>query len=146
LRQFVPRHESTLKETVFLKLLTATAVTYALCSPLIYSFLYRTDLFAMQWRMLVWLGIIFLAPVIFALIRARLIQTASLDGIYKFIGLRPIHPVPTGWDWIFSRTGACFVLVTVTDGTVIAGYFGGDSMASSDPDRRDIYNWSQIAP
>jgi hypothetical protein len=139
LRQFVPLHESTLKETVFLKLLTATAFNYALCSPLIYFFLYRTDVFAIQWRMVAWFIVIFLAPVVFALVRARLIQTTRPDRLYRYVGLRPINPIPTGWDWIFSRTGTCFVLVTLTDGTVVAGFFGGDSMASSDPDRRDIY-------
>jgi hypothetical protein len=31
------------------------------------------------------------------------------------------------------------VLITLTDQTEIAGYFGRRSMASSDPERRDIY-------
>ena len=47
--------------------------------------------------------------------------------------------MPTGWDWIFSRTEECYVIVTLKDGTEVAGYFGTNSMASSDPDRRDIY-------
>ena len=49
------------------------------------------------------------------------------------------QPIPTGWDWIFGRTDPCYVLVTLTDGTEIAGYFGLRSMASSDPDRKDLY-------
>jgi len=40
---------------------------------------------------------------------------------------------------MFSRTGSCFVLVTLKDSTEIAGFFGLNSMASSDLNRRDIY-------
>ena len=58
---------------------------------------------------------------------------------YTLVGLRPISPIPTGWDWIFGRTGPCYVLVTLSDGTEIAGFFGSKSMASSDPGRKDLY-------
>lgn len=69
----------------------------------------------------------------------RIIQKDGLAQFYRFLRLRPINPIPTGWDWIFSRTEPCFVLVTLTNGTEIAGFFGGLSMASSDPAKRDIY-------
>jgi hypothetical protein len=36
LSKFVPRHASTLREFVLLRLFTATAFNYAVCSPLIY--------------------------------------------------------------------------------------------------------------
>ncbi len=139
LRQFIPLHDSTIKETVLLRLLTATAFNYAICSPLIYFFLYRADLFPIYWRAAVWFVVIFLAPIILALTRAKIIQSVRPEFLWKWLKLRSINPIPTGWDWIFSRAGTCFVLITLKDGTEIAGYFGGDSMASSDPDRRDIY-------
>ena len=139
LRQFVPLHSSTQKETVFLRLLTATAYNYALCSPIIYFCLYRNDLVGFYGRLAAWFFVIFIAPVLFAVLRAMFLQTTRFDWIFRRLGLRLISPVPTGWDWIFSRTGPCFVLVTLTDGTEIAGYFGAKSMASSDPERKDIY-------
>lgn len=138
LRQFVPLHESTQKETILIKLLTATAFNYALCSPLIYL-LFRPDLAGDLARLCIWVFVILLAPTLWALIRAYLLQRGGFGWLFRLIKLRPINPIPTGWDWKFSRTGPCFVLVTLTDGTEIAGYFGKESMASSDPERRDIF-------
>ncbi len=139
LRQFVPLHSSTVKETVFLRLLTATAYNYALCSPIIYVCLSRSDLVGFYGRLLAWFFVIFVAPVVLAILRAIFMQTTKFDWVFRLLGLRPISPIPTGWDWIFSRTGRCFVLVTLKDGREIAGWFGSKSMASSDPERKDIF-------
>ena len=138
LRQFVPLHESAQKETVFLSLLTATAFNYALCSPLIYL-LYRPDLVSEPERLAIWFLIILVVPMVLALVRAYALQHDRLTFVFRWLRLRPINPIPTGWDWMFSRTDPCFVLVTLKDGTAIAGWFGPNSMASSDPQRRDIY-------
>src|SRR3546814_16510889 len=46
----------------------------------------------------------------------------------------------TGLGWRFSRlAGSNWVLVTMQDGSTVAGLFGGQSFASSDPAERDIY-------
>jgi hypothetical protein len=51
-----------------------------------------------------------------------------------------IHVVPTAWDWHFNRIrGDCCVLVTLTNGDYVAGYYGTDSFASSDGGERDLY-------
>ena len=139
LRQFVPLHNSTVKETVLLRLLTATAYNYALCSPILYLCLYRSDLVGFHGRLAAWFFVIFIAPALLAICRAMFLQTTRFDWIFRLVGLRPINPVPTGWDWVFSRAGPCFVLITLTDGREIAGYFGAKSMASSDPERKDIF-------
>ncbi len=76
---------------------------------------------------------------ILALVRAWFVQNDSFGWFFELLMLTPINPIPTGWDWVFSGTGPCFVLVTLRDGKEIAGYFGHNSMASSDPNRRDIY-------
>jgi hypothetical protein len=77
--------------------------------------------------------------VILAIANAWIIQHDGLGWLYRWVHLRSINPIPTGWDWIFSTTEPCYVLITLTDDTEIAGYFGSRSMASSDPDRKDIY-------
>jgi hypothetical protein len=137
---FVPARAHKEKELLLLRYLTATAFNYALCSPLIYVLLVGA-VFPQHpaGQALCWFFIIFIAPVILAVLRARTVQRDGLGWIYRLLGLRVISPIPTGWDWIFSSTDPCFVLITLTDGTEIAGYFGQRSMASSDPDRRDIY-------
>ncbi len=139
LRQFVPLHESTIKETIFLKLLTATAFNYAFCAPIIYFFLFRQDIFPISVRLGAWFVVIFIAPIIFAIIRAKSIQSSKPSWIFGRLGLRIIDPIPTGWDWIFSRVARVYVLITLTDGTEIAGLLGEGSFVSSDPEKKDIF-------
>ncbi|HEY1933962.1 MAG TPA: DUF6338 family protein [Acetobacteraceae bacterium] len=137
---FVPVRAHREREVILLRYLTATAFNYAICSPLIYLLI-----FGVVFRdrpvgqALCWFFIVFTAPIVLALVRAWTIQQDRLAGIFRSLGLRAISPIPTGWDWIFGTTEPCYVLITLTDGTEIAGYFGRRSMASSDPDRKDIY-------
>lgn len=70
-----------------------------------------------------------------------LIQSKSIiRRIAKRLGLNIEHSVPTGWDFVFSkRDSPCFIIVSMDDGTKYYGYFGENSLASSDNDNRDIY-------
>lgn len=140
LAHFIPLHQNSEKALVLLRLLTATAFNYALCSPLIYL-LATNALFPRRALLqgIVWFMIIFVVPALLGLTRASVIQRDRGAWFYRVVRLRPINPIPTGWDWIFGRTDPCYVLVTLTDGTEIAGFFGSKSMASSDPDRKDLY-------
>lgn len=140
LSKFVPRHPSTMREYILLRLFTATAFNYAICSPLIYG-LVTGALFAnaSAAQAVTWLGIIFVSPVALALGVAKACQRDLLSWFSQRIGLRSINPITTGWDWIFSRTDPCYLLVTLRDGAQVAGYFGGQSMASSDRTCRDLY-------
>lgn len=140
LSKFVPRHASALREFVLLRLFTATAFNYAVCSPLIYL-LVTGALFVNKpvAQSITWLGIIFASPILLALIVALASQNRLLNSFSRYLRLRPISPIPTGWDWIFGRTDPCYVLVTLRDGSEITGYFGTQSMASSVPTSRDLY-------
>jgi hypothetical protein len=140
LSKFIPRHASTMREFVLLRLFTATAFNYAVCSPLIYL-LVTGALFVNEpaAQAITWLGIIFVIPTLLALIVAVASQKRLLGSFSRYLRLRPISPIPTGWDWIFGRTDPCYVLVTLRDGSAVAGYFGTQSMASSDPTHRDLY-------
>ena len=137
---FVPVRRSKEKEVMLLRYLTATAFNYAICSPLIYLLTFGL-MFSTRpiGQALCWFVIVFIVPVILAAAHARIIQKDGLGWFYRLLGLRPISPIPTGWDWIFSTTEPCFVLITLNDGTEIAGYFGVRSMASSEPEHKDIY-------
>lgn len=53
--------------------------------------------------------------------------------------LNPVHPTATAWDWKLSRTGACYVLVTLTEGECVAGTYDQKSFSSSDPSERDLF-------
>lgn len=137
---FIPSRGAKEKEILLLRYLTATAFNYALCSPLIYLLAFGL-IFPTRpaGQAFCWFSIVFISPVILAVVRARIVQKDGFRWLYTLLGLRPISPIPTGWDWIFSTTDPCFVLVTLADGTEIAGYFGTRSMASSEPEHKDIY-------
>lgn len=54
--------------------------------------------------------------------------------------IRVENSIPTAWDYVMSnQREPCFMLVTLTDGTHFYGYYGEDSLASSDNNYRDIY-------
>ncbi len=137
---FVPTRAHREWEVLLLRYLTATAFNYAICSPLIYLLL-AGELFPASTvgQAFSWFFVVFAAPALLAALAAWIIQRDGLARFFGRLGLRTISPIPTGWDWIFSTTDPCFVLITLTDGTEIAGYFGRQSMASSDPSRRDIF-------
>lgn len=137
---FVALRRNKEKEIILLGFLTATAFNYAICSPLIYLLVFSMVFSGHPiWQAFCWFAIIFMVPVVLAVLNARIIQRDGLGWLYRLLGLRSINPIPTGWDWIFSTTEPCYVLITLIDGTEIAGYFGSRSMASSEPERKDIY-------
>ena len=137
---FVPLRQHKDKERLLLGFVTATAFNYAICSPLIYLLAFGLIFPKCPvGQAFCWFAIIFLAPALLALFRSLILQRNWLGYIYRFLELRPISPIPTGWDFVFSTTEPCYLLVTLKDGTEIAGYFGTKSMAASDPDHKDIY-------
>ncbi len=140
LSHFVTMRQMRSREDIILGFLTATALNFSVCSPLLYLlFAGRFSSAAPAWRALTLFIIIFIVPVMLGIASAMIKQKDGLAWLYRWLRLRAINPVPTGWDWIFGRTDPCYVLVTLRNGTQIAGYFGPQSMASSDPDRRDVY-------
>ncbi|HEV8640144.1 MAG TPA: DUF6338 family protein [Methylomirabilota bacterium] len=54
-------------------------------------------------------------------------------------GLHRPHPVPTAWDYVFSHSTGSWVLVTLADGSTVAGIFSARSFASSDAAERDLF-------
>ncbi len=140
LQKFVLHRESSSKEIIFLNFLTSTMLIYALISPLIYLISVRNIFeFNLVAQIVCWFLFVFLTPAGFGLIAAKATQSGALAHFASFLGLRAIHPTPTGWDYVFGRLEPGFVLLTLRNGNLIAGYFGKRSMASSDPGRKDLY-------
>jgi hypothetical protein len=79
--RFVPRHASPMRELFLLRLFTANAFNYGVCSPLIYL-LATGSLFAASptGQAAMWLAIIFVVPVLLALIVAWASQRAFWPG------------------------------------------------------------------
>lgn len=58
----------------------------------------------------------------------------------SFFGVHTDHPVPTGWDYKFSKSETeKWVCICLDNETYIRGKFGVNSLASSEKDNRDIY-------
>lgn len=128
------------KEMSLLRYLILSCVNYAVWSWLIYL-LFKLDFFTQHpiRSALAWSLIIFLSPVILGLLFGKL---SSIDWSRKLLshfGMVPIHPVPTAWDYIYSKTEPVWLLVTMKDGSKVAGFFGDKSFASSDASERDLY-------
>jgi len=125
----------------FLRLLTLSCFNYAAWSWMVYLF-FNHDFFlshpfrtAGAWGFIILIGPISLG-VAWGYIRKRNISR----GILQKIGFNPIHVIPTGWDWKFSRIDkVTWILVTLQDGSTVAGLFAGRSFASSEPGERDLY-------
>lgn len=78
-------------------------------------------------------------PIIVGLILGFTSANDVIDGALRRFGLAPIHQIPAAWDYAFSRLrGNTFVLVTLTDGSQVAGFFGRQSFASSSDNERDL--------
>lgn len=86
-----------------------------------------------------WFMLIFVGPVIFGAALGLTSRTEILRHFFHKIGVSPIHPMPTAWDWKFGNMKENLVLVTLKDETRFAGYCGRESFMSSDPTERDIY-------
>lgn len=87
-----------------------------------------------------WAVVILVGPALIGLLLGYNVQKAWTRRLLFAIGLRPVHPIPTAWEGRFGRLEkAYWVLVTLTDGQVIAGLFGKWSWASSEPHERDLY-------
>jgi Family of unknown function (DUF6338) len=116
------------------------AFNYAICSPLLYLLVFSPNFFGhLRLKALVWFVVGFIVPIILAMINAIIVQKDGLGWLFQVLGLSTTRPIPTGWHGIFSTAAPCHVLIRLKDGTEIAGYFGARSMASSEPERKDIY-------
>lgn len=136
LSNFVPIYRESDKPTIFMKYIIATAIIYMVSSPLIYLLIANNNII---FKYLLLFVILFIIPTILSVVRAYTIQYGTIKKICDKCHLRIINPIPTGWDWKFSRINSCFVIITLKDGSEIGGLFGENSMASSDANQRDIY-------
>lgn len=66
-------------------------------------------------------------------------QTDLIEWLFKKMGVNKIHPVPTAWDYFFSKQKESWVIVTLKSGKTIYGKYSEQSFSSSDNEERDLY-------
>lgn len=76
--------------------------------------------------------VLLVMPVLWPLVVVRLFKS-------KRVARRIQIPYPTAWDFFFDRREPAFVLVHLTSGGLLAGYWGARSYAGSFPNDGDIY-------
>ena len=109
-------------------------------------------------RWLVWFVALVLIPTGAGTALGVATQRGWIRAALAAIGLHPLSPYRTGWDWAFSQTVTpTYLIVTLDDGSSVAGLFGGSSLAASEHAYRDILleavyvvdadgNWAERMP
>ena len=117
--------------------LTLTIIYYGIIGPLIdYIISIGYGLF----KFFLWWCIIIIGPAIFGVVLGLSAQYGWGRWLAAKWRLRVVHATPTSWDWRFaSCTNPRFVVVTLADGSTVAGIFGTNSFASTEPTERDLY-------
>ncbi len=66
-------------------------------------------------------------------------QHGFIEWLFSKMKVNKIHPVPTAWDYYFSKQEESWIIVTLKNGKTIYGKFSDHSFASSDAEERDLY-------
>lgn len=112
-----------------------SAIYYAVANPLLAYC--KSDFYLLPWASDALEYV--LVPVLFGGVFAVGTVREWDEKLWRWLGLQPIHHVPAAWDYLFSRVGSStFILVTLTDGSQVAGHYGDGSFASSANDERDL--------
>ncbi|MDK9719883.1 MAG: DUF6338 family protein [Rhodospirillales bacterium] len=132
-------------ELNLVRFLTFSAMNYAVWSWLIYFFLIPGAFSA--WKAAGWFWVILAGPILLGVSWAYIQRKEWVYKLLQKVGLKPIHVIPTSWDWRFSKMlMPHWILVTLKDGSIVSGWFGERSFASSNPSERDLYIEQHCCP
>lgn len=65
-------------------------------------------------------------------------QQGFIEWLFAKMKVNKIHPVPTAWDYYFSKQEESWIIVTLKNGKTIYGKFSDHSFASSDAEDRNV--------
>lgn len=139
LSMLVPRMSVKAESRAF-EFLTLSCINHGLWSWAL-VWIFRGGMIDRQpfWSGLFLFVIIFVSPICLGLLSGRAQQKEWVARQLRMLGFRPIHSIPTAWDWQFGREKPYWVIVTLKNGSRHYGQFGPGSFAGSDPERRDLY-------
>lgn len=69
----------------------------------------------------------------------RWTTSSSRQTLLGRLGIGRAHRVPSSWDWAFETGGDLFLVVTLKDGSRIAGYYGERSHSGYGTKLRDLF-------
>ena len=91
----------------------------------------------LYWVILI--GSTIFAATLFAIFVGIVKQKQVVRKVLSFFKIYCPHSIPNSWDYAFARSEGIWVIVTLTDDSVIYGEFSTKSFASSDPEERDLF-------
>lgn len=116
--------KDTLLEAISLSILNAAMLWWAIVELL------QSDNVYFQYALIVFIFIV--APVFWPFLIGKIIDYAALKGLI-------LSPAKTAWDQFFLRREPCWIIVSLSDGRRIGGYFGEMSYATLHPQSGHIY-------
>lgn len=110
-----------------------TGVNFVLSLPILYWLVFARDPIQEAGR--------YILAAILVLLVMPVVWPIALVGIFKSKGVanRIQIPYPTAWDAFFDQRKPAFLLIHLTNGNLLGGYWGGNSYAGSYPNDGDIY-------
>jgi hypothetical protein len=155
---FVRKRQEDLQLSL-LRFLTLSCVNYAVWSWLIYLIFFTERAFLSDfYSALAVAVVVFISPILIGVLLGYFSQKEWIKKILNRLGLNTISSIPTSWDYKFSKINeSVWLIVTLKDGSTVAGYFGTNSFASSIDSERDLYieevykidadeSWQRVIP
>jgi hypothetical protein len=133
--QFLPGQGRLGKDQI-ISYVTLSGVNFVLLGWIVYA-LYANDA-ALEWKIFGWVAVMALIPAGAGIALGCCTQREIIRRVYHWVGLEPIHRVPSAWDYKFSQSPGEWVLVTLKNGVQFAGWWAGRSFASDDKAERDL--------
>lgn len=130
------------------KCLALSAINFAFWFWLI-AYLWRPTREAMAgagdldaWRLVAWVRVILISPAILGVLTGFAHRESWLRDQRIACGVAIPSPVGRAWGHVFGHLAAqdpLWCTVTLTDGSIVEGYFADKSFASSKPSERDLF-------
>ena len=126
-----------------LRFLTFSTINVLLCTPWLLHIKrsYPAHLYSLS-NWLIVFAILLVAPTIIGGVIAFFEEHDWIRWVFRRFGLGLLHLSPSAWDTrfkFFTQKNFVYAIVTLTDGRTVYGYFGNNSVASSDNKERDLY-------
>lgn len=137
----IPRRQRDTNE-VLLEAILFSCINYAVFGwPLLLLPTFYPEFIKQHWAWVLigWTVVLLIAPIGWGLLFSWLITRRKFTGLYSLLGLRYTDPIPRAWDYYFGQRKQGWVRITLTDGTMIGGFMGTESFASSFPSPEDLY-------
>lgn len=139
-RRVIPKGENEYN-TKILEYFIYSFFNFFIWSILIYNIYSNIDCWKEHY-VLLWLVmfiIIFLSPTVIALVIIFIAQKDVIKKICTHFNLASVDIEPSAWDFKFKNISSEWVIVTLKDDNIIAGFLGSDSYISQNEKERDIY-------